>query len=345
MLQTTKTLIKQAITATLYYSGIAWLRAAVVFRRRAVVLMYHRVLPAQPRPDAFSTDAIVVTPATFERHMRLLRRSFNVVSAEQLRSMVAGETPWVPRSCLVTFDDGWFDNAEHALPVLQRHSVPAVVFVATAYMGTQRTFWQERLTRLLFNAWRLGERAQPIFQELQSPGILRLQEQAARTAIREVVTHFKSQTFEQIDTVLGQVEQFLRDHDAAIESFGDDRFMSWSQAAALRKSGLVAVASHAHSHAPLTSIGAGEVARELGESNEHLRNQLDCEARFLAYPNGDYNDEVVELARRAGFQLAFTTDVGWVAAGDDPLRLKRINISERGTQSNAGFMCRLLDWF
>lgn len=345
MWQAGKTFIKRAITASLYYSGVAWLCKAIVLRRRTVVLMYHRVLPAQPRPDAFSADAIVVTPATFERHMRFLRRFFNVITVEQLRSMLSGERSWIPRSCVVTFDDGWFDNVEHALPVLNRNSVPAIVFVATAYLGTRQTFWQERLTRLLFGAWRLGQRSQPIFQELQSSDILLLQEEPARAAIRQLITRLKTGTQEQISELIGRLEHWLLANGVAVEGYGDDRFMSWSQAAALQNSGLVAVASHAHSHAPLTSISPASVAQELRESTQHLRAHLDREPRFLAYPNGDYNEQVTELARSAGFQLAFTTDIGWVAPGDDPLRLKRINISERGTQSNAGFLCRLLGWF
>ena len=116
--------IKRLLTATLYFSGVAWLVSAWLFRRRALVLMYHRVLPDRPAPDAYSADAIVVTPETFERHMRFLRRFFTPVDGEQLRAMLRGEAPWQPRACLVTFDDGWFDNFEHALPVLRRERVP-----------------------------------------------------------------------------------------------------------------------------------------------------------------------------------------------------------------------------
>lgn len=345
MIQASKTLIKQLIAVSLYYSGAAWLLGAMILRRRVAVLMYHRVLPTEPRPDAFTADAIVVSAATFERHMRFLRRFCKPATAEQVRAMLAGETPWVPRSCLVTFDDGWYDNAEYALPALERHRVPAAVFVATSYLGTSRTFWQERLTRLLFAAWQLRAAAAPIYQELGAAEILGFDETFARAEIRRLVTRLKSRTREQLDELIAKLEKFLGDHGVPSASIGDDRFMSWPQAKAMHRGGLVAIESHAHSHAPLTSLDASGISRELQESQRHLRTELGHESRFLAYPNGNYNDQVVDLARGAGFKLAFTTDPGLVTQGDDPLRLRRMNIGEHGTQNNAGFLCRILGWF
>ena len=245
----------------------------------------------------------------------------------------------------MTFDDGWYDNAEHALPVLERHGVPAVVFVATAYLGTSHTFWQERLTRLLFAAWRLRAASEPVYRELEAVEILSLDEAAARAEIRRLVTSLKVRTRPELEELIARLESFLQGNGVETTSIGDDRFMSWPQAAAIHGGGLVAIESHAHSHAPLTSLSASGITQELQESQRHLRTRLGHESRFLAYPNGNYNDEVVGLARGAGFALAFTTDPGLVSQGDDPLRLRRMNVGEHGTQSNAGFMCRMLGWF
>lgn len=344
MSQKIKELLKRSLAVAAYYSGIAWLSLALGFRQRVVVLMYHRVLPAQPPADVFSSDAIVVTPRTFERHMRFLRRFCNPLRVEQLAAMIRGEAPWPARACVVTFDDGWFDNAQHALPVLERNAVPAVVFVATGLLGTATTFWQERLTRLLFRAWQLREPARPIFAALGAVGILQTAEPDARKRVRDLVTAMKPWTQDQIRDLAARIEQLLGDHGIRVDC-GDDRFMSWAQAASLLNSGLVAVESHAHSHAPLTSIDHQAVSHELSRSKHELQTQLGRDCRFLAYPNGNYDEHVAALARAAGYELAFTTDSGCVLPGDDRYKLKRINIGERGTDSNHGFLCRLLGWW
>jgi peptidoglycan/xylan/chitin deacetylase (PgdA/CDA1 family) len=344
MSQALKNTVKQLITATLFYSGIAWLFYTWQFRQRAVVLMYHRVLPDDPPADAYSANAIVVTPGTFERQMRFLRRFFNPVDIAQFRAMMRGEAPWLPRACLITFDDGWFDNAKYALPILQRHAVPATIFVATGYVGTKETFWQERLTRLLFAAWRLGEPSRSLFRELSRPDISTLDADEARTQIRHLVTALKSLSRAEIDRLIQRITADLVRHGVAPLDHGDDRFMTWEDARALLASGCVSIGSHAHSHAPLTSLRADEVRDELRRAEEELQSRLRHRAGFFAYPNGNYNEQVVDLVSEARYELAFTTDPGLVTPGDDPLRLKRINICEQGTESNAGFMCRLLCW-
>lgn len=339
-----RSLIKRLATATLYYSGIAWLYYAWTFRRRALVLMYHRVLPADPAPDAFSADAIVVTPETLGRQMRFLRRFFNPIDAETFGALLRGERPWQPRMCLVTFDDGWFDNLTHALPVLEREKVPAIVFIATGYVGTQTTFWQERLTRLLFLAWQCGTPVNGIFAELDATWIASLPDAEARPEIRHLVTRLKALPRTEIDALDARLTQRLREAGVEFPGIGDDRFMTWHEAKNLTRSSMVSLGSHAHSHSPLTDISEDEAGAELARASLELQKHLGVAPRYFAYPNGNYDDRVVSQVRSAQFELAFTTDAGWVSLGDDPLRLRRINIGERGTESSAGFMCRLLCW-
>lgn len=337
-------LVKRSLAAAAYYSGFAWVCLALLLRKRAVVLMYHRVLPQQPPADAFSTDAIVVTPPTFDRHLRFMRRFCNPVGIEEFRAMIYGEAPWRPRTCLVTFDDGWFDNAEHALPALERHAVPATVFVATGYIGSSDTFWQERLLRLLYTAWTRGERSRALLTEMRAAHVLQLPEHEARVQLRGLVTELKSQPRSAVRELIARVRLGLDLADDS-GSCGDDRFMTWAQVAELEHGRSFTVESHAHSHVPLTAIEPAAVREELRRSREELETRLAKSVRFLAYPNGDHDLQVAALARESGYQLAFTTVPGAVAPGDDPLRLRRINVAEDGTDSNAGFLCRMLGWW
>jgi peptidoglycan/xylan/chitin deacetylase (PgdA/CDA1 family) len=277
--------------------------------------------------------------------MRFLRRFLNPVTLEEFRSMILGEAPWRPRTCLVTFDDGWFDNVEYALPILERTRVPAGIFVATGYVGTTDTFWQERLLRLLVTAWSRGDRSSAILKELDIAHVLSLPAEPARRELREFVSRMKSAPRSSVEDVIGRIRLSFgqQRHDSG--DVGDDRFMSWEQAAALQDSRFVEVESHTHSHTPLTSLSHAAAREELDRSRTELQARLAKQVRFLAYPNGDHDLQIAALARDAGYELAFTTVPGWVAPGDDPLRLRRINVAEEGTASVPGFLCRVLGWW
>jgi len=115
-------------------------------RARLSILIYHRVVP---REDPMFPS--LACRCGFDVQMRTLARQFNVIPlADAVAGMQAGSLP--ARAACVTFDDGYADNAEIALPVLLRHRVPATFFVATDFLDGGR-MWNDtiieavRLTR------------------------------------------------------------------------------------------------------------------------------------------------------------------------------------------------------
>src|SRR5690606_15431462 len=121
-------------------------------RRRAPalflpILTYHRVRDdAEAHP--FDEGVIDATTAEFDRQMALLRAEMNPIGAAELLAWARGE-PLPPNPVCVTFDDGYRDNLEIALPILQRHGVPAIFFIATSYLEERRLFWWDRVAYLV----------------------------------------------------------------------------------------------------------------------------------------------------------------------------------------------------
>jgi peptidoglycan/xylan/chitin deacetylase (PgdA/CDA1 family) len=80
--------------------------------------------------------------------------------------------------------------------------------------------------------------------------------------------------------------------------------MTWDELRALAERG-VEVGSHTVTHAHLTTLGDGELARELRDSRERLEAELARPCRFLAYPYGEEDGRVRRAARDAGYEAAF----------------------------------------
>ncbi len=91
-------------------------------RRRAGVLMYHRV--ADEISDPWG---LCVTPDHFAQHMELLARHNAQIDLADLH----GRKGYAPfgRRIAVTFDDGYLDNFTQAVPILERYGIPATIFV------------------------------------------------------------------------------------------------------------------------------------------------------------------------------------------------------------------------
>ena len=118
---------------------------------KAVILMYHRITRTELDPWG-----MCVSPENFSEQLESIRRVATPMSlVDFVRARQSGDLP--ERAVVVTFDDGYVDNFEVALPILRQHRVPATLFVATCNIGTDREFWWDRLETLLLATGTLPE--------------------------------------------------------------------------------------------------------------------------------------------------------------------------------------------
>jgi peptidoglycan/xylan/chitin deacetylase (PgdA/CDA1 family) len=97
------------------------------------ILMYHRVNDSHPG------DRLTVNPRAFEGHMAFLAASGRpVIRLEDALPALRGAAPLPPKAVAITFDDGFRDNYDFAVPVLDRLKMPASFFVVTDHVGTDR---------------------------------------------------------------------------------------------------------------------------------------------------------------------------------------------------------------
>lgn len=103
--------------------------------------------------------------------------------------------------------------------------------------------------------------------------------------------------------------------------------MSWDQLKEMANSHAVTIASHTLSHPKLHNLATrAEKEKEIVEANKALKYQLGVDNVWLAYPYGDYDDEVIDICKKAGIKMAVTTDAGRVHVGSFPYDLKRAYI-------------------
>lgn len=137
-----KQLLKNGVYRTI--GEAAWAVGAVNGgdERTLRVLMYHKVndLPENP---------LTVPVSVFDEQMALLRElGYQVVGLDAVLEHYVNGVPLPPRAVLITFDDGYRDNLENALPVLRRYGYEAVLFVPIGYLdGSQPLPHEERLVR------------------------------------------------------------------------------------------------------------------------------------------------------------------------------------------------------
>jgi len=100
--------------------------------RSLVVLMYHKV------NDVLGNSVTVPVSLFDEQLAQLAELGYTPVSLEDVLAYYRDRVPLPERAVLITFDDGYLDNLENAVPVLRRHGYPAVLFVPIGYLDESR---------------------------------------------------------------------------------------------------------------------------------------------------------------------------------------------------------------
>lgn len=180
--------------------------------------------------------------ARFAAHMEILaERGYTVVSLKQFTDWLRGATPCSSPAILLTFDGGYGDQLENAVPVLDALKFPATFF--------------------------------PISGDLDDP-----------------------------DAAIGRRDL------AALAATGHT------------------IGCHTHTHPDLTELPPNELEREIVGSKQMLEDLLGRSIEAFCYPYGARNSVVAAAVRQAGFDVAFTIDLGGVGPGDDPYQLNRIAV-------------------
>lgn len=340
-----RTSTKLLIAIALYYSGLLGLRLRSRYANQGVVLLYHRVLPESASVLSYSSNAIVVTPKTFARHLRVLRRHFSFVSPLEFEEWWQGKRRFSKPPCLISFDDGWKDNIEYARPLLRAADVPAIIFLPTDYIGTGRVFWQERLSGLLDTLGRHPElRSHPLVTRLALDDVFQQDARARSMQSRDVARRFKTHTPEQIDGIVTEVADLVRTVTGRVEPASMDAYLNWQDVQTMLSED-IHFGSHAVTHRILTRLDTAAVQNELSTSKQILEHRLGKPVHMLAFPNGDHDETTCRIARASGYSFAFTTLPGWIQPGMHPYRLKRINIHEGAHRYTALLYASILGVF
>ena len=108
-----------------------------------MILMYHHVCPAEQVPQEvvpLEGWQYCLSPQLFRQQLlQAKRRGWQFVSLQQYVAGLADGSTIRQRWLTVTFDDGWLDNYQHALPVLLDLAVPATIFVVSDSMAGVRS--------------------------------------------------------------------------------------------------------------------------------------------------------------------------------------------------------------
>lgn len=300
------------------------------------MLLYHRI--QSPDGDPWS---LCVSPQNFAAHLAVLRRHARPVSLESLCRAV-NERRRLPRSVVVSFDDGYLDNLTQAAPLLQRFDVPATFFIASGFLDQAQAFWWDELELLLLRPghlaptlaltvrgrthhWPLGEAALYTNDDFTRHRSWQAGGDSVPTARHRAYVELHRLLLDVDDEERrGLMDQLATSagvqRPAALES---GRPLTRAEARALAAIDGMDLGAHTRTHPALDRLPAAQQRREILDGRRDLESLLQRPVTRFAYPYGRHASTTPDLVRDLGFDCACTVNAGDVRADSDAFQLNR----------------------
>lgn len=295
---------------------ISSLCAQIMRAPRHQTLIFHRVLAA-PDPMLPSEPQA----KWFDGLIRRLSRGFDVIGLDEAAER-ASEHRLSGRTLSITFDDGYADNAEVALPILEKYGVPATFFVASGFVG-DGIMWNDRIIEAI-RGIKPGPLSLPGGEALPTLDIDDWD--SRRHAAERIIGAWKHLQPEQRESnVDALAAQAPRPRGNMMMSHRQLRDMSRSPSAM--------IGGHTRSHPILEAINDGDARNEIAGGKSDLEGIIDREIGWFAYPNGkvdrDYGPVHVQQVREAGFRGAVSTNWGTLDSTSDRFQIPRFTPWQR----------------
>jgi peptidoglycan/xylan/chitin deacetylase (PgdA/CDA1 family) len=278
-------------------------------QQRLLVLCWHGI----SLDDEHEWNGGLYIPQSLFRHRlkRLSEGGYRVLSLDEgLRRLWAGELP--PRSVVITFDDGFYDFAAKAVPVLQEFAFPATLYLTTYYVDYQRPVFNLIVPYMLWKQRKLPN------------GTALASEAEAEAYARQVIAQAEKDgaTAAQKDGVARSLaSQIAFDYDAALQS-RLLHLMTPQETQAVIADGSITIEGHTHRHRTPEDVDL--MTREFRQNNDRIQEITGRRPIHFCYPSGVFRRQYFPLLEQEEYRSATTCELGIASKNDEPYLIPRL---------------------
>jgi peptidoglycan/xylan/chitin deacetylase (PgdA/CDA1 family) len=292
-----------------------------------VILNYHGVIAGNFR----RINNRHMPAAQFEEDLQFLKKRFNVVSLAEIFSNPEPAASQSKPKVAITFDDGFENNVEFAVPLLKKYNLPATIFILSASIENPAFVnWTDLLDVLAAGG------SYPKLEFMGEIFVLRPGGYVSDAATPVSLSDFIKNKGEDRLKPLEDLQKLVTGDKSLMDKFRYHiQLMNPDQLRACVKTGLIEIASHSRYHFNMGRIPLSLAIAELEHSKKTIENVTQQEVKSFAYPDGDYSTPVKDEAEKAGYSHQLAVSLQLPEDPADKRIRKRFSYSNSTThQSN-----------
>jgi len=289
---------------------------------RHLIIMYHGV----SNKKNFSINGRHLPADEFEQHLRYYKNNFDIVSLDEI-CKTNGCTR--ARHCIsLTFDDGYSNNIQNAVPLLLKYQIPATFFVSSIGLIDKEYLHPSDQIDLIAHAG-------PADVNINGAAFSRKNKKLLNKDF-DAYQYINSLTFDEFKkTLLVLKRQFPFNDLVATIDPEVYKVVTSETVIDLASNRLFSVGSHSHDHVNLTQLSEPELSDQLAGSKNLLESALYSPVKAIAFPYGYFNTQVVKLSQQHGYEYL-------VAGGSVESEWKGLVLPRIGILNMAGYAFNML---
>jgi peptidoglycan/xylan/chitin deacetylase (PgdA/CDA1 family) len=322
MKQLRSNIIRAGLEA-LYFTGAHRLFRPI-FSGVGSIFMLHHVRPA--REAAFQPNRhLEVTPEFLRTTLTYLRsHGVDIVSMGEMHRRMS-ERDFSRRFASFTFDDGYRDNRDFALPVMREFDAPFTVYVTSDFAQGTGSLWWVALETVIAKASHIEATIDGVTTHLDASTL-----PAKKAAFARL--HDWLRALPGRDDLSREIGKLCARHGVDQNQICRDLCLSWDELKPFVNEPLVNIGAHSVTHCNIAKQSDEMAKQEMAISRSRIEDALQRPALHFAYPYGDRlaaGGREFAFAREAGFNTAVTTRPGMVYAesAEYPTALPRVSLN------------------
>jgi len=232
----------------------------------------------------------------FKRCIQWLKKNgYFFISADQLIQYIQNQQEFPKGAVWLSIDDGWKDNINNIIPVINEYKIPTTFFIAIDPVENQGIFW-----------WTFFEKCKdqlPNYFKSNSLDLKNIKEKDRKKIIQDLKKRCKKRVTREV--------------------------MEITEVKLLAQNPLVTIGSHTVHHALTVNCTDNELEFEIKKSKEKLREWTKKEVKYFSYPNGRFDGRERKILKESGYKLAATDKKRFITKNDDLYLIPRIGIKDK----------------
>ena len=291
------------------------------WKGNGAILTYHRILPDEKINEDLDVG-LAVPASNFEKQIKLLKANYDIVSIDELINNLKLKKK--EKFLLsITFDDGYKDNLNFALPVLEHYKIPATIYIITRFLDTEVWMWWYELKEIINQKdyLKFNYKEHNYYYELKNYR----QKIKAFKNLRKLFLNLRVN--EQLELLEIATENKKRKNYSKI-------CLDSKDLKTLDKNSLITIGAHTHTHTNLKILNKDEAINDICKCTKILENLLDHKVKHFAYPYGGLGQADIreyDIIKNLSFSSAVTDRV-YPIKDDNLFSLPRIGVGKNANE-------------